>query len=121
MDDYKFDMKLVEQFFKYDYHDRGMVKWQGFFLSDHTNELKKQNIQNNRKVVLKQQQDTTTIKNKLYDAYKRGIKVVIQMNEVDTGLNPIEHDGMISNLDDNYLYINNKQKIFINDVRAVLL
>lgn len=32
----RFDNKLVTQFLKHDYHDRGMMKWQGFYLSDHT-------------------------------------------------------------------------------------
>lgn len=31
-----YDSNLVNQFLKYDYHDRGMMKWQGFYLSDHT-------------------------------------------------------------------------------------
>ncbi|TWW12328.1 hypothetical protein LABALGNA3A7_16330 [Dellaglioa algida] len=30
------DSNLINQFLKYDYHDRGMMKWQGFYLSDHT-------------------------------------------------------------------------------------
>lgn len=36
-----FDMDVVNNFFEHDYHDRGMVKWQGFYLSDHTAALKK--------------------------------------------------------------------------------
>lgn len=28
-------------FFAHDYHKRGMVKWQGYFLSDHTEHVKK--------------------------------------------------------------------------------
>lgn len=35
-------MELVEDFFKNHYKDRGMVKWQGFYLSDHTAALKRQ-------------------------------------------------------------------------------
>ena len=38
---YQFDLNIVKQFFKYDYRDRGMLKWQGFYLSDHTAALKK--------------------------------------------------------------------------------
>lgn len=33
--------QVAERFFKYDYHDRGIKKWGGFFLSEHTAELKK--------------------------------------------------------------------------------
>ncbi|GAB5052237.1 YolD-like family protein [Pediococcus ethanolidurans] len=35
------DESVIEQFFKNDYHDRGMLKWGGFFLSDHTSAIKK--------------------------------------------------------------------------------
>lgn len=31
-----FSNQRVQQFFDHDYHDRGMVKWQGLYLSDHT-------------------------------------------------------------------------------------
>ncbi|MBM7617333.1 hypothetical protein JOC36_000890 [Weissella uvarum] len=30
---------IAERFFRQDYHDRGMVKWQGFYLSDHTEDV----------------------------------------------------------------------------------
>lgn len=33
--------RVAEQFFRYSYHDRGMLKWQGYFLSDHTAALKR--------------------------------------------------------------------------------
>ena len=39
--DYHYDLNIVKQFFKYDYRDRGMLKWKGFYLSDHTAALKK--------------------------------------------------------------------------------
>ncbi|MCM6764608.1 hypothetical protein [Weissella paramesenteroides] len=34
-------LKQATNFFKYDYHDRGMVKWQGYYLSDHTEHVNK--------------------------------------------------------------------------------
>ena len=37
----KIDERFAENFFKNYYHDRGMLKWQGFYLSDHLNALKK--------------------------------------------------------------------------------
>lgn len=33
--------KVAEEFFKYHYHDRGIKKWGGFFLSEHTATLRK--------------------------------------------------------------------------------
>ncbi|GEL15175.1 hypothetical protein [Pediococcus cellicola] len=35
------DESVTERFFKNDYHDRGMLKWGGFFLSDHTSAIQK--------------------------------------------------------------------------------
>lgn len=35
----KFSDQEAENFFKHDYIDRGMIKWQGFYLSDHTSAL----------------------------------------------------------------------------------
>ncbi len=32
---------LVANYFKNDYRERGLIKWRGFFLSDHTSALKK--------------------------------------------------------------------------------
>ncbi|KRN10379.1 hypothetical protein [Liquorilactobacillus mali] len=40
----KIDDAFAEYFFKNFYQDRGMRKWQGFFLSDHTQALKKQRM-----------------------------------------------------------------------------
>lgn len=36
------DDKTVQNFFDYYYHDRGMLKWQGFMLSDHVSALRKE-------------------------------------------------------------------------------
>ncbi len=34
------DDRLVQRFFEHDYRDRGVIKWQGFYLSDRTADLK---------------------------------------------------------------------------------
>lgn len=36
------DDQTVQNFFDYYYHDRGMLKWQGFMLSDHVSALRKE-------------------------------------------------------------------------------
>lgn len=33
--------EVANNFFKFYYHDRGKIKWSGFFLSEHTAALKK--------------------------------------------------------------------------------
>ena len=47
MNNQEFDLATVKHFFEHDYHDRGMMKWQGFYLSDHTAALNQQNQQLN--------------------------------------------------------------------------
>lgn len=39
--------KVASEFFRYYYHDRGKMKWSGFFLSEHTAALHKQRKQQN--------------------------------------------------------------------------
>lgn len=36
--------EIAQYFFTNDYKDRGILKWQGFFLSDHKNSLKKSEL-----------------------------------------------------------------------------
>ncbi|WP_430751214.1 hypothetical protein [Lactiplantibacillus plantarum] len=45
MNEKEFDLGIVKRFFEHDYHDRGLMKWQGFYLSDHTAALNQQKIQ----------------------------------------------------------------------------
>ncbi|MCK8627028.1 hypothetical protein [Fructobacillus cardui] len=35
----KEDIQRAKTFFEQDYHDRGKIKWNGFFLSDHTQKI----------------------------------------------------------------------------------
>ena len=41
MDDEQDMFERAAYFFSHDYQDRGMVKWQGYYLSDHTEDVKK--------------------------------------------------------------------------------
>lgn len=40
--------EVATQFFRYYYHDRGKLKWGGFFLSEHTAALHKQKQNNSQ-------------------------------------------------------------------------
>ncbi len=40
-EDLQQSLERAKRFFKTDYTDRGMVKWQGYFLSDHTEDVSK--------------------------------------------------------------------------------
>lgn len=77
------DLDTVKYFFEHDYHDRGMMKWQGFYLSDHTAALNQQNQQLNAVCVPRPQQSLATITQLLADAYQRQQPVTIQLKTVD--------------------------------------
>lgn len=71
--------------FLHEYHDRGMLKWQGFYLSDHTSALKKktkqEEIKNKRK--LSPAMELNDISAKLLDAYCNNLRVEIELKEYD--------------------------------------
>ncbi len=76
-------MAAVNRFFEHDYHDRGIVKWQGFFLSDHTSALNKARTRERTVVQARPIQslsDRTVI---LADAFAQGYRVKIQLAELD--------------------------------------
>ncbi|KMO88774.1 MULTISPECIES: hypothetical protein [Lacticaseibacillus] len=83
MNNQGFDLATIKHFFEHDYHDRGMIKWQGFYLSDHTAALNQQNQQLNAVYVPRPQQSLATITEVLADAYQRQQPVTIQLKTVD--------------------------------------
>lgn len=77
----KFD-KIVLNFFK-NYQDRGMEKWAGFYLSDHTMKINKD--KSKRAVVYKEKKMMTEkeISAMLLAAFSNHYLVHIQLKEVD--------------------------------------
>ncbi|WP_367376320.1 hypothetical protein [Lentilactobacillus kefiri] len=80
MNNQDFDLGTVKHFFEHDYHDRGMMKWQGFYLSDHTAALHQQAAQLKRQVCSKPQQSLSVITRRLIEAYQRDLIVTLQLN-----------------------------------------
>lgn len=78
--------RVAEQFFRYSYHDRGMLKWQGYFLSDHTAALKR------HRAVLKRrarghyypQQSPAQITARLKAAWRSHHLMLLVLNQVTT-------------------------------------
>ncbi len=74
--------KRVEEFFR-TYQDRGMVKWSGFFLSDHTMKINKDKAR--RAVVYHKEKEMTSeeISIILLKAFSDHYPVSIQLKELD--------------------------------------
>ncbi|KAA8433589.1 hypothetical protein FKV73_02675 [Weissella paramesenteroides] len=52
-------LKRAAHFFEHDYQDRGMVKWQGFFLSDHTADVTNYSNHRAKNITRQDQQEMT--------------------------------------------------------------
>lgn len=77
----KFDLNVVNHFFKKDYQDRGKQKWQGFFLSDHQVALTNQVNHDHRQDL--PQQTIESISKCLNNAVLTHQKVLIQLKLVN--------------------------------------
>ncbi|RXS53784.1 phage infection protein [Lacticaseibacillus rhamnosus] len=71
---------LVADFFANRYIDRGMRKWQGYYLSDHTSALKKQAQTEHLTYPPLSLQDQAYIRMILLRAYAEGQSVTIQLD-----------------------------------------
>ncbi|BDR60786.1 hypothetical protein [Lactobacillus xylocopicola] len=77
----EFDQQL-DDFFK-NYQDRGMKKWQGFFLSDHTATMNRDNYQRSTVYSKKEAMTEAVISGMLLKAYANHLPVTVQLKEVD--------------------------------------
>ncbi|MCI1700221.1 hypothetical protein [Liquorilactobacillus nagelii] len=112
--------KEAEDFFKNYYQDRGMLKWQGFFLSDHTAALSKK--ERLKKSFCRPQQTLTSIMELLMHSWQSRKDIVIQLNQIDTDQEITEFQGVIQGFDEKqvYLKINQRfQAIDISEIRNI--
>ena len=97
---------LVTNYFQHDYRERGIKKWQGYFLSDHTSTLKRFNADNNFDETPMKQMATNDIVREAMHAMANWRFVVMQLNtttyEHDTPKNIV---GLVANLNDRSLSI----------------
>ncbi|KRL27707.1 hypothetical protein FD27_GL000447 [Limosilactobacillus frumenti DSM 13145] len=113
---------MATHFFKYDYHDRGMLKWQGFFLSDHQAALHRRN--NHHQIPIYPQESLTTISTKLFDYWQSKQTVVLQMDTLDLDQHPLSYSGIICGFTGSQIWLDQGRKMLtqleITDIRAVV-
>jgi hypothetical protein len=69
-----------------DYRDRGVVKWLGMMLSDHSEALKKESLRDKRiEVKPKKEMTEIEISNVLYHAFVNESPILIQANALNNG------------------------------------
>lgn len=79
----EYNQSTVDDFFEHSYHDRGMLKWQGFYLSDHMSALNKVKAEREKTTEYRPQQSLEEISQTLAKAYANNKTVEIQLNDLN--------------------------------------
>lgn len=117
---YEYDPAVVQTFFDNYYHDRGKMKWQGFYLSDHTAALKRQAKVLNQQHQLRHEQTEEEITKFLMQSFTYNQIIKVQLNICDTN-NQVQADltGEVSGYNDDLFYLDSGKKFHLGDVRNV--
>lgn len=109
-----YDDESAEQLFmeaKQTYQDRGMMKWIGFYLSDHTAVLSKESKERNRINVGKEQMSLEEIGETLQQAYLKNKRIAIQLETLDNeGNYPDDLVGKISGQREEQIYLDEEDR-----------
>ena len=103
----------------YSYDDRGMVKWAGFYLSEHTDTLNDQMTREKNCPQQKMQMDIDEIGTILSEAQRRTKEIAIQIEERDSnGYYKPDTVGVIKGFDELGIFVGNT-KIGYDEIRHV--
>lgn len=91
------------------YEDRGKMKWQGLILSDHTEAIKKNSVEQQRLDAIPRPQLTLNdIGKKLAYAYQKKLPLCLQTNTLENGASFQEYHCQVAGNDDNEIYFSLK-------------
>lgn len=115
--------RIVADFFANHYHDRGMKKWQGYFLSDHTAALKKQAAQESTVYEPLPEMPQVDIRIILKKAYANHNTVEIQIGDVnqDVRLFPPMRGKVAGTDDRDTVVLDDGTQIGIEHIRNIKL
>ncbi|WDF82086.1 hypothetical protein PQ472_09320 [Lacticaseibacillus pabuli] len=113
--------KMVQSFFDHDYIDRGMLKWQGYYLSDHTSALNREHAKEKQIITALPQQSASEASVILANAFANGIPISVQLNERDAnGKLQADHIGLLRGYTATAIVIGLEQ-IALDSIRNVQL
>lgn len=98
------DEKVFERFFACEYQDRGMLKWGGYFLSDHTSALQQMFV-DEQPEVLDDKQELAEISQRLADAWLHQQPVHVQLNQLQKGELIESLTGKVRGMDDDKIVV----------------
>lgn len=88
------------------YDDRGMAKWMGFYLSEHTSEMEKDNTIRNTIYYRREKMSEIEISSILDTAYRYRYSVIIQLDALNTeGFAFEDVTGVVEGFNGNKLYL----------------
>lgn len=108
------------------YDDRGMAKWMGFYLSEHTSEMEKDNTIRNIIYYRREKMSEIEISSILDTAYRYRYSVIIQLDALNTeGFAFEDVTGVVEGFNGNKLYLSDVetgiQIVSINSINHIAL
>lgn len=91
-----------------EYHDRGMMKWQGMILSDHRAVLESESSAYHESYQAPIQQEPDEIEATLKRAYKSRYRVWLALNQLDSNQEYIERKGRVLGFSNGFVLIEKK-------------
>lgn len=110
----------INAFFK-NYQDRGMIKWAGFYLSDHTAQINTDYQKRNQVVKKRRSMSLQEIGEQLMCAFSthKRVKVQLKIKNMEAQYEP-DIEGWIEGYDEDEVMISG-QKIKLSEINNILL
>ena len=113
--------KMITNYFQNDYRERGKVKWNGYFLSDHTSSLKNETRERHKATKKLPRMTVNDMKQLLQHAVLNYEYVTVQQDISDaTGTMVYNTIGEVSGFSELGVVINGEHILFEN-LRAVVM
>lgn len=100
--------QIAKHYFENDYHDRGMVKWNGYYLSDHTQNVAEYTADRleRRSQKAMPEMSLEEISRILFEAYSKHLQVQVQeRSRAANGIVPPIIIGFVNGFDEESVYI----------------
>lgn len=120
MNDSEFS-QLINHYFQNDYRERGKMKWNGFFLSDHTATLKKDDQIRHTNTEKLPAVSLDVAQQRLRQAFVNYDSVTVQQNIINTKRQFVPNvTGLVNGFSDLGVYIN-QELIPFETIRTVIV
>ncbi|QNQ80977.1 hypothetical protein [Lactobacillus sp. PV034] len=112
--------RRIKSFFK-NYHDRGMVKWAGFYLSDHTAKINADYQRRTKKIRPRPAMPLSVISEQLLQAFvsHQKVKIQLKIKNIEAQYEP-DIEGRVEGYNEDEIIVSG-QRIKITEINNILL